>query len=132
MILRPPRSTRTDTLFPDTTRFRSVQVEVEGSVGDVFELLRRERHVVLLRMKPMPRRSPSSSPRAMSLAAVATGSPPDRSRVGPLAASAGKPSSPSRLPPAPVWRERERHSAIAARPAGACPEVPPFPSPFRL
>src|SRR3546814_9760781 len=39
----------------------SVQVEVEGSVGDVFELLRRERHVVLLRMKPMPRRSPSRS-----------------------------------------------------------------------
>src|SRR3546814_12213258 len=24
MIRRPPRSTRTDTLFPDTTRFRSV------------------------------------------------------------------------------------------------------------
>src|SRR3546814_1214071 len=23
MVLRPPRSTRTDTLFPDTTRFRS-------------------------------------------------------------------------------------------------------------
>src|SRR3546814_9682972 len=26
MIRRPPRSTRTDTLFPDTTRFRSVGV----------------------------------------------------------------------------------------------------------
>src|SRR3546814_1952722 len=25
MILRPPRSTRTDTLFPDTTLFRSLQ-----------------------------------------------------------------------------------------------------------
>src|SRR3546814_6313445 len=27
MILRPPRSTRTDTLFPYTTRFRSVLAE---------------------------------------------------------------------------------------------------------
>src|SRR3546814_16585192 len=85
LIRHPPRATRTDPLFPYTTLFRShaakqrlvldglrenaasVQVEVESSVGDVFELLRRERHVVLLRMKPMPRRSPSSSPRAMSL-----------------------------------------------------------------
>src|SRR3546814_8906617 len=33
MIRRPPRSTRTDTLFPYTTLFRSVVVEV----GDVFE-----------------------------------------------------------------------------------------------
>src|SRR3546814_17111563 len=29
MIRRPPRSTRTDTLFPDTTRFRSV-IDVEA------------------------------------------------------------------------------------------------------
>src|SRR3546814_11120954 len=27
MIQRPPRSTRTDTLFPDTTLFRSVELE---------------------------------------------------------------------------------------------------------
>src|SRR3546814_14611673 len=31
MILRPPRSTRTDTLFPYTTRFRSKRSIVEGS-----------------------------------------------------------------------------------------------------
>src|SRR3546814_20376145 len=31
MIRRPPRSTRTDTLFPDTTRFRSfVGVQLQG------------------------------------------------------------------------------------------------------
>src|SRR3546814_18076096 len=32
MILRPPRSTRTDTLFPYTTLFRSIA----PSVGDIF------------------------------------------------------------------------------------------------
>src|SRR3546814_21010711 len=37
MIRRPPRSTRTDTLFPYTTRFRSQQVvafDGRGRVGD--------------------------------------------------------------------------------------------------
>src|SRR3546814_3982391 len=34
MIRRPPRSTRTDTLFPYTTLFRS-HVEVEGSCFDI-------------------------------------------------------------------------------------------------
>src|SRR3546814_10213468 len=39
MIRRPPRSTRTDTLFPDTTLFRSQAVERQGQgarlAGDV-------------------------------------------------------------------------------------------------
>src|SRR3546814_6383272 len=38
MIRRPPRSTRTDTLFPYTTRFRSagfqLQIEDAGVAGD--------------------------------------------------------------------------------------------------
>src|SRR3546814_18910836 len=34
MIRRPPRSTRTDTLFPDTTRFRSQALAAhEGDIG---------------------------------------------------------------------------------------------------
>src|SRR3546814_11244266 len=33
MIRRPPRSTRTDTLFPDTTLFRSVLLAVFQSYG---------------------------------------------------------------------------------------------------
>src|SRR3546814_13115561 len=33
MIRRPPRSTRTDTLFPYTTLFRSGQIGHGGSVG---------------------------------------------------------------------------------------------------
>src|SRR3546814_12261915 len=36
MIRRPPRSTRTDTLFPDTTLFRSEFVEI--GAGDTQEL----------------------------------------------------------------------------------------------
>src|SRR3546814_1775927 len=32
MIRRPPRSTRTDTLFPDTTLFRSVRVRLDGGI----------------------------------------------------------------------------------------------------
>src|SRR3546814_8850652 len=32
MIRRPPRSTRTDTLFPYTTRFRSSGIEIEFAI----------------------------------------------------------------------------------------------------
>src|SRR3546814_1624838 len=52
MIRRPPRSTRTDTLFPYTTLFRSVgdQFQVASVVahdgGSLVELLRRHRHGV--------------------------------------------------------------------------------------
>src|SRR3546814_19945192 len=35
MIRRPPRSTRTDTLFPYTTLFRSLRDEDEGNAADV-------------------------------------------------------------------------------------------------
>src|SRR3546814_18098043 len=35
MIRRPPRSTRTDTLFPDTTLFRSAQVVAEAFQVDI-------------------------------------------------------------------------------------------------
>src|SRR3546814_5691925 len=35
MIRRPPRSTRTDTLFPDTTLFRSVGMLLAASTGIV-------------------------------------------------------------------------------------------------
>src|SRR3546814_8205709 len=42
MILRPPRSTRTDTLFPSTTRFRSV---LRHDVGPIFHRHQREYRV---------------------------------------------------------------------------------------
>src|SRR3546814_18870228 len=38
MIRRPPRSTRTDTLFPDTTLFRSLQQAHRAHVGVEVEL----------------------------------------------------------------------------------------------
>src|SRR3546814_15694986 len=37
---RPPRSTRTDTLFPDTTLFRSIGVAVEGVLVNLHDSLR--------------------------------------------------------------------------------------------
>src|SRR3546814_9799097 len=39
MIRRPPRSTRTDTLFPYTTLFRSVEVMQDVAAQEVFERL---------------------------------------------------------------------------------------------
>src|SRR3546814_10512953 len=40
MIRRPPRSTRTDTLFPYTTLFRSNQKDASGrSIGQALEAL---------------------------------------------------------------------------------------------
>src|SRR3546814_11593667 len=44
MIRRPPRSTRTDTLFPYTPLFRSVQAEVMA----LLSRLRRERRLSML------------------------------------------------------------------------------------
>src|SRR3546814_5805896 len=41
MIRRPPRSTRTDTLFPYTTLFRSDQVAAVNAIGEIgFEFPR--------------------------------------------------------------------------------------------
>src|SRR3546814_1783664 len=37
MIRRPPRSTRTDTLFPYTTLFRSLRDRLQGAVPDLAE-----------------------------------------------------------------------------------------------
>src|SRR3546814_12028567 len=36
MIRRPPRSTRTDTLFPYTTLFRSCDMANDGNISDVL------------------------------------------------------------------------------------------------
>src|SRR3546814_2254113 len=37
MLRRPPRSTRTDTLFPDTTLFRSLGVEGNTEVANLLD-----------------------------------------------------------------------------------------------
>src|SRR3546814_11535862 len=53
MIRRPPRSTRTDTLFPDTTLFRSTksregQAADKGAVGPLAEFFSREGAMLIL------------------------------------------------------------------------------------
>src|SRR3546814_16321086 len=49
MIRRPPRSTRTDTLFPYTTLFRSLRCALEEALAPVEEARRArvQRHAVL-------------------------------------------------------------------------------------
>src|SRR3546814_18713875 len=46
MIRRPPRSTRTDTLCPYTTLFRSVGARQPHIIGDLFALGRADFHRV--------------------------------------------------------------------------------------
>src|SRR3546814_3567865 len=58
MIRRPPRSTRTDTLFPDTTLFRSAVGDgVAGQLADLARVVRGvaglgESHVDARRVQP--------------------------------------------------------------------------------
>src|SRR3546814_13792006 len=47
MILRPPRSTRTDTLFPYTTRFRYPGM-IQYGFAETALLLRPENHNILI------------------------------------------------------------------------------------
>src|SRR3546814_19808715 len=42
MLRRPPKSTRTDTLFPYTTRFRSIEVHEHRADGDGKPFVERE------------------------------------------------------------------------------------------
>src|SRR3546814_2756040 len=49
MLLRPPRSTRTDTLFPYTTLFRSNLITMHPQIFDLIDVCARHEvgHVVL-------------------------------------------------------------------------------------
>src|SRR3546814_2602078 len=55
MIRRPPRSTRTDTLFPYTTLFRSIQLrakqKLKGYYGDITEKQFKKNYTEAARMK---------------------------------------------------------------------------------
>src|SRR3546814_5619191 len=49
MIRRPPRSTRTDTLFPYTTLFRSLEFDVDRhAILDQIERVAQRRHALVL------------------------------------------------------------------------------------
>src|SRR3546814_14402539 len=52
MILRPPRSTRTDTLFPYTTLFRSDAAEVEKEGAEAAAVARHQRAHLLHAIEP--------------------------------------------------------------------------------
>src|SRR3546814_1616952 len=56
MIRRPPRSKRTDTLFPYTTLFRSVLLAVEEVVVEVLHGIRAERVLEVGEVVLEPRR----------------------------------------------------------------------------
>src|SRR3546814_1402413 len=54
MIRRPPRSTRTDTLFPYTTLFRSLEMQAGSAIGACAhfgDLLASLHHVSFLRIQ---------------------------------------------------------------------------------
>src|SRR3546814_5964754 len=57
MIRRPPRSTRTDTLFPYTTLFRSLAWTVENEPGWPVLIARRKLTVSVPRSSPSTMRS---------------------------------------------------------------------------
>src|SRR3546814_8188 len=48
MIRRPPRSTRTDTLFPYTTLFRSLAAEVVGDEAAALDAVRSRKPAVVI------------------------------------------------------------------------------------
>src|SRR3546814_2512035 len=92
MIRRPPRSTRTDTLFPDTTRFRSVDLapvrrrddataQVRMDAADTCIELVRLRHEVIERRQRQPelrRRTAGDHLGVVSVAAAQVDAQPQR------------------------------------------------------
>src|SRR3546814_15618572 len=129
MIRRPPRSTRTDTLFPYTTLFRSlardeIDVAGDGTTGhfreqrqpDVIELRRAQAEVaqaigqirvVVVELGQQPRRGPvgrepAHDPvRIVSLAAPRAHDldPEARPPLAGKGTTAGKPGTPPDTPP---------------------------------
>src|SRR3546814_934655 len=112
MIRRPPRSTRTDTLFPYTTLFRSAP------------------HQRKARTCPVPARSTRG---CLRLNRRYVGRRPDECR-GPPPAPSPPPASPRRALPAHSWRRRARisrrlpvlgaSSTASARPRRSRPDCP--------
>src|SRR3546814_7155819 len=67
MIRRPPRSTRTDTLFPDTTLFRCFEgdvTHVEGSVDPIRDAETVETELMLADLESLDRRLAAAAKRA--------------------------------------------------------------------
>src|SRR3546814_4540711 len=118
MILRPPRSTRTDTLFPYTTLFRSRLAAVPRE-GPALVAARRARR---RRRQPGPR-GPARGGGGVRHRGSASGHPgrrPRRARLPQREGRRARPPPPRRPPPGPgptrfatSWQPRVR-----ARPLG--------------
>src|SRR3546814_2023253 len=90
MRRRPPRSTRTDTLLPYTTLFRSIDIELEPAVGAALHRLRWA--TVNLQIQFLLTRCPDAEVRALSIAHSRT----ERQQVGVAMAHAARDASSSR------------------------------------
>src|SRR3546814_15231914 len=110
MIRRPPRSTRTDTLFPYTTLFRSMEAKsTRSSVMDEWAPQRRFRTFPAC---PVPRASA-----------------PPRARANPLAFPRPNTTSSPMQGDEDLLPVTLGVGAAGPRPAPAPPEQPPNPSP---
>src|SRR3546814_11027490 len=95
IIRRPPRSTRTDTLFPYTTLFRSTSVEIDGlrrALGD-RQLGKIEPHITIV--PPINMRDDDIADALAVVQAAARASRPMELTLGPVATFAD--SSPVRI-----------------------------------
>src|SRR3546814_7050287 len=111
MIRRPPRSTRTDTLFPYTTLFRS-SVLPGRRAAPVLAARRRGRTAAHLRGGPIRRRTTTS---AVGRPAAAGGDAGARCfRIGGLARPAVRRGRPGALRASPAGRPPVRGGADTA------------------
>src|SRR3546814_19856516 len=113
MIRRPPRSTRTDTLFPYTTLFQSPAPRGPQAVAPRADGLRRARH----RAAPPPGRRPALTRRDLRSWRL-------RSET-----AAPRPGRPRRHELPPPLRGPDHPPPALARPAPALPRPPSPPPP---
>src|SRR3546814_13584976 len=116
MIRRPPGSTRTDSLFPYTTLFRSAPMARHGAREDPFS--RPARAHLLGRA----RRPPPARPRVQRHGRVGGTEGPYRPRPRPSRFGLGR-LAPPRNPDA-ARRSQPRHRLAAPPPAAHPPEPP--------
>src|SRR3546814_6865836 len=105
MIRRPPRSTRTDTLFPYTTLFRSQQVSADPLLGAVESAIASTPLTFVSDVGAQPGATPpgSSSSNGGSSGGSQDTSPtsPTSSPSGPSTSSTSRPPGTTSPPPAP-------------------------------
>src|SRR3546814_17662138 len=116
MVRRPPISTRTDTLFPYTTRFRS---QYRGRIPDYSPAPA----ALLVRSRNRPDLSAHVPSAHSHPPAVVVCPPPQRSAGARVQASRSSPSHSN----SGQWRAPQAHSVLVSptRPTSALPDLPP-------